>query len=170
MFAQSRTLFPQALANAPELRARIVHDLAGGIDLAPDVGDLRLEAGRGGRYRAQDRVRSATAADGCGGCFDRGEEVGERQELAWIEGAAFHRQRGQARVEVIRCAESDGGFRQETNGLGRGVQSRRHLARLDERRQARQPGQTGRRLCEAADRFDDAIEFESPEGAGVHER
>ncbi len=29
---------------------------------------------------------------------------------------------------------------------------------------------TGRRLREAADRFDDAIEFESPEGAGVHER
>ena len=112
------------------------------------------------------RPRRTAAA----GCFDRGEEVGERQELAWIEGAAFDRQRGQARVEVIRCAESDGGFRQETNGLGRGVQSRRHLARLDERRQARQPGQTGRRLREAADRFDDAIEFESPEGAGVHER
>jgi len=94
----------------------------------------------------------------------------QRQELAWIEGAALDRQRDQARVEVVRCAESDGGFRQETNGLGRGVQSRRHLARLDERRQARQPVQTGRRLCEAADRFDDAIEFESPEGAGVHVR
>ena len=48
--------------------------------------------------------------------------------------------------------------------------ARRHLARLDERREARQPGQPGRRLREAADRFDDAIEFESPEGAGVHER
>ena len=87
-----------------------------------------------------------------------------------FEGAALDRQRGQARVEVVRCAESDRGFRQETNGLGRGVQSRRHLARLDERRQARQPGQAGRGLREAADRFDDAIEFESPEGAGVHER
>ena len=170
MFREPRTLLPQALANAPQLRARIVHDLAGRIDLAPDVRDLRLEAGGGSRDRAQDRVRPAGAADSRSGCFDRGEEVGERQELARIEGAAFDRQRCQARVEVVRRAESDGGFRQETNGLGRRVQSRRDLARLDERRQARQPGQTGRRLREAADRFDDAIEFESPEGAGVHER
>ena len=112
------------------------------------------------------RARRTAAA----GCFDRGEEVGERQELARIEGAALDRQRCQGRVQVVRRAESDRGFRQETNGLGRRIQRRRDLARLDERRQARQPGQTGRRLREAADRFDDAIEFEGPEGAGVHER
>ena len=122
------------------------------------------------RSRGGSGTFPASAPDGPGGCFDRGEEVGERQQLPGIEGAAFDRQRGQSSRRGRPGAESDGGFRQETNGLGRRVQRRRHLARLDERRQARQPGQPGRRLREAADRFDDAIEFESPEGAGVHER
>ena len=61
--AQPRPLLAQPIPDAPQLRARIVHDLAAGIDLAADVGDLALERGRAfRRSRRSTRERAAARA------------------------------------------------------------------------------------------------------------
>ena len=107
--AQARALLAQPVADAPQLRARIVDDVAAGIDLAAHVGDLALERGRGLDDRARARGKAArarrTAADGG---FDRSEEVGEPEQLQRLERAAFDRERVERspRAPPARAARS----------------------------------------------------------------
>ena len=61
--AQPRPLLAQTVPNASQLRARIVYDLAAGIDLLANVGDLTLERRRGVGDAAQVRNGPASAAD-----------------------------------------------------------------------------------------------------------
>ena len=54
---QLRALLPQPIADARQRRRRVVGDVAGRIDLPPDVGDLALERRDALDQRAQQRKR-----------------------------------------------------------------------------------------------------------------
>ncbi len=72
--AQAGALFPQSIPHASELRTCVVHDLAGRIDLAADVGYLRVERGRRVSNRAKNRTGAAGASDRRAGHVDRCEK------------------------------------------------------------------------------------------------
>ena len=74
------------------------------------------------------------------------------------------------RVEIVaaRCSADLRSRARKRDRLGRRRERRRHRARLGQRLQLRQPRRARRRLREAADRLDNPIEFEGPQGAGVH--
>ena len=172
--AQPRALLAQPIADAPQLRARIVHDLAGGIDLAADVGDLRLER-RGRRRRCAREERERAARRGGSPAHVASTEarnVGERRA------AAAARARGPRPPARSAIASSSAGARrpivaaarQETRRSPPSSSSAAATAARRRRAAASRASRAGagRRLREAADRFDDPIEFEGPEGAGVH--
>ena len=137
--SQPRPLLPQPIPDTPQLRARVVHDLAGRIDLAADVGDLRLEGGRRGRDGPQHRIAAARPADRGAGGFDRCQELGEREQLPWLERPPFHGQTGQRRRQIVGRAEPDWTLGQEPDGFRCGVE--RQANRNEARRAA--PGARG---------------------------
>ena len=61
--AQPRALLAQPIADAPQLRARVVDDLAGRIDLSANIGDLALE--RPGRFRESPEPGTPPGDGGC---------------------------------------------------------------------------------------------------------
>jgi hypothetical protein len=60
-------------------------------------------------------------------------------------------------------------LREEANGLGRGGQRAGDDAGVGLRLQPGEPRRTRRRQREAADGLHNAIEFEGPQGSGMHQ-
>ncbi len=65
--AQPRALLAQPVPDPPQLAARIVHHLAGGVDLAADVRDLSFEGGDTIGDGAENREGCARAPHASGG-------------------------------------------------------------------------------------------------------
>jgi hypothetical protein len=167
--AKTRALLPQAFAQVLQFGARLVDHLAGRIDLAAHVGDLALE--RPGRLddRAEPGEPCPVTADAGHRRFDGREERGESEQVQRLERASVDSQRRQDGVDLRGRAERDvTGTRQEARRFRGGLERGRNRARIIERMQPRERLRPGRRLREAADSVDDAIEFEGLEGARVH--
>ena len=167
--AQSRTLLPQPVAQRLELGTRIVHDLAGRIDLAADLRDLTLE--RRDRFddAREQRERCPRAADAGGARLDRREKCRERNQRQRLERTAFDGQRRQDLVEVGWRAQRDLALRGEkTHRFGGRRQRRADVVCVELRPQTRETVRPGRRLREPGDGLDDTVEFEGLEGAWVH--
>ena len=78
--AQAGPLLPQPIANHSQLRARVIDDVAGRIDLVADVADLDAER-RGRRTRPiEDRRRLSDMPDGDARLLDRFEKRRQRQQ------------------------------------------------------------------------------------------
>ena len=114
--AQPRALLPQPIAHAAQLRARIVDDLAPGVDLAADVGDLRFEGGGGVGNRAQNRTGAPGAPHGGARDLHGGQERAESQEVHGFERPAFDGERGQDQRRGRPARADRAGFRR---GSGR---------------------------------------------------
>ena len=88
--AQPRALLPQAVANGAQRRARVVEDLAGGVDGAADVSDFALEGGGAADQREQTREAvSGLAADAVYALVHGFEEGGEAEQADGFEGVAL---------------------------------------------------------------------------------
>ncbi len=122
--AQPRPLLAQTVPNAPQLRARIVHHLAAGIDLLADLGDLSLEGCGGVGDPAQVRNGAARTADARCGALDRAEERRQRQQVQRLERAPFDRDRAKDLLEVRRRLQGD-----LTVARGSGPSRRSRIAR-----------------------------------------
>ena len=147
--AQPRPLLAQPIAHAPQLRARIVDDLAAGVDLAADVGDLRLEgggacrqsragsdrrSGRAARPRTWPRRRPGTSpsARSCSGSSARPSTASAARMAS--------RSAGACRRDLV--------FAEEADGLGRRRERRgdrvRHRSPAAARRAAPRPAASAR--------------------------
>ena len=169
--AQPRALLAQPVPDAPQLRTRVVHHLARRIDLAADVGDLALER-RGARRRSRAGAGTAPRARRIARAtsLDRSEKVGEREQLQRLR-ARGPRPRATSRIasrSVGRAERRAWLSARKRDRLGRrrkrGATARGSVERL----QPREPLAARRGQREAADRLDDAIEFEGPQGACMH--
>ena len=168
--AQPRPLLAQPIAQAPQLRARIVHDLAAGIDLAADVGDLALERrgavgdgaqdaesrrarGGSGAQVASTEARNVASASRCSGSSARPSTASASRIASRSAGA-------RSAISLVR---------RESATVSAVAASAAATARgVGQRLQPREPRSSRRRLREAADRLDNPIEFEGPQGAGLH--
>ena len=161
--AQARALLAQAVAQALQLRARIVDDLAGGVDLA--------------RGRRRSRARTTAASDdpapsrGNAARWRRmpetvasigREEGGERRAVQRLERRVRRRRapRGSPRARPARAA----GSRRCRRGSARFRRSSARAAATargsSDGMQRGQPLGARRRLREPADGLDNPIEFE----------
>ncbi len=167
--AQPRPLLAQPIADASQLRARVVHHLAARVDLAADVGDLALEGGRPVRDRAEDRTCAARAAHRrCRPTSTDARNAASASRCSASSARPSTRERLEDRVEIVRRVQGQLVVAEEADRLGRRRQRVGHRARLGQRMQPREPGGTRRGQREAADRLDNAIEFEGPQGACMH--
>ncbi len=167
--AQPGPLLAQAIAQARELGAGIVDHLVRGTNLAADVADFLLERRRGLGDDGEQGKAGADLPHGAARALDRCQEPGEVDERHRLEDPALDRERHQQRVEILRRLQPDFAVAQEA-GRFRGRRERsRDRTCVSERLQLRQTRRAGRRLCEAAHRFDDPVVFERPQGTGVHE-
>ena len=168
--AQPRALLAQPIADAPQLRARVVHHLAARIDLAAHVGDLALERRGGLDDRGEQRERGAGAADAAGGWPQRIRGTSRARAGAAVRARALRRRalRGSRPVRRARAARSRR-FPRETAPLrpsspARAPPSPASCSGCSRASRSR----AGRRLREPRDGRDDAIEFEGLEGSGMH--
>ena len=92
------------------------------------------------------------------------QEVGEREQLQRFERPAFDRDAGEDVVELGRRLERDLAVSEKPDGLARRRQRRRDRPRVGRRLERGEMRLALRRLREAADHLDDAIEFEGPAG------
>ncbi len=115
--AQPGPLLTKTVSNAPQLRTRIVHNLAAGIDLLADVVDLALEGRRRVGNPPEVADRCAGAPDSRGGALDRREKRGQRQQVQRFEGPAFYRDRREDFFEVGGRLQADLTVREEAHGL-----------------------------------------------------
>ncbi len=91
--AQLLALLAQLVADPAQLGARLVENLAAGIDRLPDRPDFILERGHLGDELAQDRKIRAGAADARARLVDRVDEVGDHAQLHRLERPADHLER-----------------------------------------------------------------------------
>ena len=144
--AQPRPLLAQAIAQALQLRAGIVDDFAGGIDLAADVARSRARTRpRSRRWRASSG-NAAARAGGCRGTrgVDRGEESPPAPRRPAVRARVLRR-----RATSGVASRSSGAWsamspsREEARRFGGGRERAGHRARVDQRlqpRQTRRPG------------------------------
>ena len=112
--AQPRPLLAQPIANALQLRARVVDDLAGRVDLAADVGDLALERRR---RRRQSRAGSET----CRGRGGRAAQVARsRRGSRPAPGAGSGSSARPSTASASRIASRSAGARSAIGGCRRG--------------------------------------------------
>ena len=166
--AQSRPLFAEPIAEAPQLRAGVVDDLAGRIDLATDVRDLALERGRGLRRRPPRsgnaarlrRMPVARRVDRCRETSPAPADASASSARPSTASASGSRQIARApAARISPCAP------RIPRGFGGRGQQRRHLPRSVagcSRASRSAPGGVSAR---SADSLDDPIEFEGPQGA-----
>ena len=158
---QLRPLPAQPLANARQRRRRVVHDVAAGIDLPPDVGDLALERRHLLDERAQDRQRVGEPADDAAGLLDRLEVVGQAEQAQRLERAPLDVERIEDRVQVRRRAQRESrDGRPESGCLRSSPAAPRMSSASVERLQLAQAVPAGRRDRHVGDDLDDAVEFE----------
>ena len=170
--AQPRLLPPQPVANASQLRARIVDDLARRVDVGARPGDFALErrgvgarpCRRAGRRRRRGGWRSrvsSTESRNAASASNRGASSARPRRPARPGSRAVPDERAVRKAAVLRDV---------LGGLGGGRQQFRHhgvLGRGFERCQALRAhrGERKRAHC-----VDDAIEFERPKGGSMHNR
>src|SRR5204862_5581703 len=78
--AEPCALLPQAFANALQRRARVVHDVAGRLNLFAGVSGFDLERGGRAARGLEDWERSRRPPDGGARLVHRIEKRGERQQ------------------------------------------------------------------------------------------
>ena len=163
---QPRLLLAQPIPNAPQLGAGVVHDLAGRIDLPTDIREFALERRRRLRHGAQDRKRCAGAPNAGRRRLDRSEEGREREQRQRLQRPAFHCQVRQRRIEILwRSKRNLSGPPEKPHRLCRRRQRCGDGATVSLRLKPRKPARAWRRLCEAANRLDDPVEFEGLQSA-----
>ena len=160
--AQPRALLAQAVADAPQLGARVVDDLAAtGSILRRTSAISRSNDAAGFDDRAEPRERRRGAADAGGGRVDGCQERREPEEVQRLERAPFDGERFEDRVELRGRAQRDlAGAREEPRRFGRRRERGRDRARVGQRCRRARPVRARRRLRQPADGRDDAIEFE----------
>ncbi|OFW32198.1 MAG: hypothetical protein A3G76_09275 [Acidobacteria bacterium RIFCSPLOWO2_12_FULL_65_11] len=167
--AQSRALLAQSLANELQLRAGMIDDFAGGVDLVPCLRRLAPEGGRGPARRVEPRKRSGRPANRRSGVVDRVKEGGEREQLVRVERRALDGERAQNLRQFGRCAEREPRvLRQEPRCLGGVREQVGDLLRIDRGPKPRQTLGAHGRHGKTLDGLDDLIEFEGPEDAWLH--
>jgi hypothetical protein len=163
-----RALFAQPVANAPQLRARVVHHLAARVDLLADVRDFVIERCRVVRNRTEDGEGGAGPANRRARRLDRRQEPGKPEQVERLERPAFDRETREQRVQIRGRLQADVILRQEPRGFRGGRQRARHRVRIGQRFETRELRPSRRRLRVPAHGVDDPIEFKGPEGAWVH--
>ena len=167
--AQPRALLAQPIPQAPQLRARVVHHLAGR--------DRSCGGRRRSRVRTRPPLRDARAGSGTprraadrgAGRVDRGEKRGERQQLQRLRARVLRRASAlEDRFEIRRSVERQSGCRRGIARSPTSRQARPPPPRLRLRLQQREARSPRRGLREAANRLDNAIELEGPQGASMH--
>ena len=168
--AQARALLAQPLADDLQLRAGVIDDVAGRVDLVARRGDLALERRRAAADGLEARERSGRAADGGARLVDRIEKRREREQPERLERPALDR-RARAKIcgrSSTRAAETHRS-RRETAPLRSCARADRATVCGSSRRlQPRETLAAHRRQREGRDGLDDAIEFEGPQGAWLH--
>jgi hypothetical protein len=99
-------LLAQAFPNAFQRRARVVHDIAGRLDLFARVSGFDLERGGRAARGLEDWERSGCPPDGGARLVHRIEEGGEREEAKRLERAPFD---GEGRKNLGRSLEARSG-------------------------------------------------------------
>ena len=169
--AQPVALLVEAAANRLQLRARIVVDVAGGVDLPVNVLALPFPGGAAVHDRRQRRIRPAPGiANRLTRPFDRLEKAGQLPQIERGEGLRLDGEPRQDSREVAGRFEGDalvvGGEKPDRFGsVGeRGLD----CAPVGERPQLREPA--GSQGCQgmAGDHLDHAVELEGPLGSCVH--
>ena len=166
--AQPRALFAKLRAQSRQLGARVVVHLARWVDLAADVGDLVLERSAVFGKRLEDGEVAAGPANRCAGQSERIEELGEGQQSKRLERAAFDRQRGQHRFEIVGRLQRECRVGvQVLDAFGRRRQELRDAVRIGLGLELREPRCAERRQREAADHLDDLIPLKGAK-SGIH--
>jgi len=169
--AQPRSLFPQAVAQQFQLRARIVDDVAGRVDLGADLRHLVPERLRASAGRVEKGERTGHAAKQGARFVNRFEKRGELDEPCRFERPALDGERGERARQIDSRSQWKRSVRlDEPRRLARLCEQLRHAMRVSRRRQPRQPLGAHRRQRERLDSVDDAIEFECAERAWLHGR
>ncbi|HYC22031.1 MAG TPA: hypothetical protein VEI94_04980 [Candidatus Bathyarchaeia archaeon] len=166
---QAAALLPKAIADDPELGARVVDHFAGRIDLRGDVCDFGLERRGAIRRGEQPRERRAAAPDGGARIVDRREEPREREQPSRLERARLHRQRRNRLGQIFRRPERKpltGG--QEADRFARLGQTFLHHLRVGRRLQPGELPGAERSDSERLHGVDNPLEFECPKGAWLH--
>ncbi len=160
--AQLLALLAQLIANPAQLRARLVENLATGIDRLPDRADFILERGYLGDELAQDRKIRAGAADARARLVHRIDEVGNHAQLHRLERPADHVERlerlGQRLARSQRKQRVP--FEKPHRLAGRRLQ-RDHDLWIRRRLERRERLGAKRRQRQCRDGVNDPIEFES---------
>ena len=166
---QPRALLSQAVADGPELTARVVVDLAARIDLVADVSHFGLE--RRGRVheRREERVAARGPLDGGARLLERVEEISEPEEPQWLERAALHGQRGERRADVGRRLQwEEPAVGEVARPLGRRAERLRDAARIGLRPKPCEALATERGRGVTAHGLDDAIKLQGVLRSSLH--
>ena len=166
--AQPRALLAQPVPDPPQLAARIVHHLACGVDLAPDVRDLSFEGGDTIGDGAENREGCARAAYASCGRIHGRKKRGERHQLCGVEGPSFYSKPGKYLVEFRCSSKRDLVVSEKACGFRSRRQCPPHRAAIGQRRKRVQPRLAHGRLRVSGDDTNDAIEFERAQGTSVH--
>ncbi|OLD17633.1 MAG: hypothetical protein AUJ01_08710 [Acidobacteria bacterium 13_1_40CM_3_65_5] len=166
---QPRALLSQSIPNPLQLGTRIVDHVAGGIDLLAYLRRLIFERRRAAARRVEQRKRRRHAADRRARFLDRVEKRRQREQPRRFERAPFDGQRRENLRQLARRAQRElavGG--DESRRLRRRREELRDFMRIGGRRQPREALGAHGRQREARDGLHDPIEFESPQGARLH--
>ena len=169
--AQPVALLVEAAANRLQLRAGIVVDVAGGVDLPVNVLALPFPGGAAVHDRRQRRIRPAPGiANRLTRPFDRLEKAGQLPQIDRGEGLRLDGEPRQDSREVAGRFEGDalvvGG--EKPDPFGSVGERGPDFAPVGERPQLREPA--GSQGCQgmAGDHLDHAVELEGPLGSCVH--
>ena len=164
--AQPCPLLPQAIANAFQLGARVVGDLARRIDLVADLRSFASKRRRAGACRLEQRKRAGRASNRPARLVDRVEKVCEGDQTKRLERTSFNRQRSQNLRQLARRTQGEQGVgRQIPRRLGRRRQQLSDLLRVGRRCETPEALGPHRRKRGRTHRLDDPIEFEGPQGS-----
>ncbi len=167
---QATALLPEAFPDGFQLGARVVGHRAGGLDGAADVHDLALE-----RPDSLDQVVQVGKRAGRGTpdrlarLLDRGQQIGEADELDALQGPPLDRQGPKDHIDIARGPQGQRAiFCEKPHRFGRGVERRLDLGRIGGRADLCQlrPAEGCER--ELAEDLEDPRELEGPEGAWLH--
>ena len=169
--AQPVALLAEAAANRLQLGARVVVDVAGGIDLPADVLALALPGGAAVHDRGQGRIRPAAGvAHGPARAFDRLEKVGELSQIDGGQGMRLDGEPRQDPREVAGRFEGNAPFvgGEKPDSLGGVGEGGLHGVPVGERLQLCELAGSQRCQGMTGDDLDHAVELEGRLGSCVH--
>ena len=166
---QPRPLLAEPFADELQLRARVIDDVAGRIDLLARLRRLGSERGSRTARRVEQWMRARSAANRDARIVDRIEERGQCEQPERLERPPLHGQSPENLRQLARRVDRHRATRrQEPHGLGGRGEQLGDFERIDGGLQAREALRAHRRQPEVLDGLDDTIEFEGPQGAWLH--